>query len=191
MVTMVGCKDCKIKEVPFPDIELFDDKLFIKMPGLFTSDNYLSDYGKEMRPKHLAAIREWQAAEIELNRDLIAYSKDLCDRSLAAWNGRFTLSCFKWQNFNDPLAEYLADNMFSCWHEDENHYGVLVFEKFLSENTRKTTNDYWRFHKGRYDLMMKNLVDANDIIRDEKHYPSFPKFHSLSELDLLLSIAGK
>ena len=75
--------------------------------------------------------------------------------------------------------------------EDKNHYGVLVFEKLLSKNAKKLTNDYWRFHKGRYDLMMKNLIDANDIIRDEMHYHSFPKFHSLSELDLLLSIAGK
>ena len=182
--------DSQIKEVPFPDIYLFDHALFEYDPNIFTADNHLSTYGKEMRPKHLAAIREWQAAEMELNKDLIKYSEELCNRCLVAWN-KLSLSNNRSGEYNDPLITYLNDNMFFYWREKYNLSGVLVFEQYLSHNARKLTSNYWRFHKGRYDLLMKNLVDANDYIRNKRCYVSFLVFHFLSELDLLLSINGK
>lgn len=176
--------------MPFPDIELFDRALFVPTHGIYGADRELSAYGIEMRPKHLAAIREWQTAEMELNKDLIAYSRELCDRCLAAWD-RLSLSSYRSSTYSDPLVAYLTDNMFFYWQEKHNLSGVLVFEGYLSCNAKKITSNYWRFHKGRYDLLMKNLVDANDHIRNKRHYVSFPVFHSLSELDLLLSINGK
>lgn len=185
-------KDFKIKELPFPfaDGELDDERLFCKDPLVFTPDNPLSEYGMKLRPLQIKKLKDWQAAEIELNKELIEYCKELTERCEEAFSGKFRVFERKGSYQNDPMYGYLSEAIGIWWYEGKDLNGNMHDGKCLSENMRKFRgrNCYYDIPLERHDVLMDMFVKVNQKMR--RSYKSLPKLESIPELDMYLSVRG-